>query len=332
MGAHAPQWLFTSFVEAMTQIGATAPAPVLAAEARDLVSRWNAPGRPLHNTQHLIDILAHIDELSSSAHDPDLLRVAYWYHGAYLAQALEVRIIEHEATLVHDSSTAKIAARLHELGVSEEVVERIAELLTALVTGSAPRADLDAQVLIDANMVPLAASPQNYKQYRAALREEFANLDDLTYFKARRWFVRSMLSRDSLFRTPAGRSREDAARSNLEMELAKLNCLITKADPTDAGADEDEAAYVDSEFLVGANPSDTGTLIIKKRPLRKNICAVDDEPTSTGMLPVLQPASDPSRSAADSDEDGASSLETAFDAMDLPSPTPKEPRDTAPGS
>ena len=42
MGAHAPQWLLGSFVEAMQQIGATAPTDELAAEARDLAERWSA--------------------------------------------------------------------------------------------------------------------------------------------------------------------------------------------------------------------------------------------------------------------------------------------------
>ena len=47
MGADAPQWLFSSFVDAMQEIGASAPIPLLEAEARDLISRWNAKGRIL---------------------------------------------------------------------------------------------------------------------------------------------------------------------------------------------------------------------------------------------------------------------------------------------
>ena len=78
MGADAPQWLFSSFVDAMQEIGASAPIPVLEAEARDLISRWNARGRFLHNTRHLLKTLSRIDEIASTAHDPDVLRVALW--------------------------------------------------------------------------------------------------------------------------------------------------------------------------------------------------------------------------------------------------------------
>ena len=73
MGADAPQWLFSSFVDAMQDIGASAPIPVLEAEARDLISRWNAQGRFLHNTRHLLKTLSRIDEIASTAHDPDVV-------------------------------------------------------------------------------------------------------------------------------------------------------------------------------------------------------------------------------------------------------------------
>ena len=88
MGAQAPQWLLTSFVDAMQQIGATAAETDLEHEGADLMQRWNAPNRQLHNLRRLMNTLTHIDEIASSAHDPDILRVAAWYHGAFLNKAL----------------------------------------------------------------------------------------------------------------------------------------------------------------------------------------------------------------------------------------------------
>ena len=74
MGAQAPQWLLTSFVDAMQQIGATATDTDLEHEGTDLMQRWSAPNRQLHNLRRLMNTLTHIDEISSSAHDPDILR------------------------------------------------------------------------------------------------------------------------------------------------------------------------------------------------------------------------------------------------------------------
>ena len=92
MGAQAPQWLLTSFVDAMQQIGATAAETDLEHEGADLMQRWNAPNRQLHNLRRLMNTLTHIDEIASSAHDPDILRVAAWYHGAFLNKALEIKL------------------------------------------------------------------------------------------------------------------------------------------------------------------------------------------------------------------------------------------------
>ena len=43
MGAQAPQWLLTSFVDAMQQIGATASQTDLEQEGANLAERWSAP-------------------------------------------------------------------------------------------------------------------------------------------------------------------------------------------------------------------------------------------------------------------------------------------------
>ena len=75
MGAQAPQWLLTSFVDAMQQIGATATQSDLEKESVDLAERWSAPERQMHNVRRLMNTLTHIDDISSSAHDPDILRV-----------------------------------------------------------------------------------------------------------------------------------------------------------------------------------------------------------------------------------------------------------------
>ena len=61
MGAQAPQWLLTSFVDAMQQIGATATDTDLKHEGTDLMQRWSAPNRQLHNLRRLMNTLTHID-------------------------------------------------------------------------------------------------------------------------------------------------------------------------------------------------------------------------------------------------------------------------------
>lgn len=334
MGAEAPQWLFGSFVEAMREIGATAPVPDLEAEARDLLKRWTEPGRRLHNVRHLINVLAHVDELSASTHDPDVLRVAAWYHGAFLNTAVEAKLAGAEPVTIAHRCAAHTSQRLEDLGVSDDVAARVGELVTTMATHTAPRDDLDAQVLSDADLAALAATPQEYKKYRQLLREEYGHVDDLTFLRARRLVVRRLLARPEVFQSPRGRAWETRARENLEAELAKADEAISRLDPTDTAPSEEahrEEAHRDVDVDVADGPpradldddesvTSTGTIIIRRKHLRKNTAPQTEQeepPATTGRLPLLAGAETDHH--PDSDEDDASSLETAIDALDVPS-------------
>lgn len=331
MGAIAPQWLFSSFVEAMQEVGATAPTRDLEAEARDLVGRWTAPDRHVHNIRHLINVLAHVDELATTSHDPDVLRVAAWYHGATLNKAVDARITGLDVATISTQCALRTQGRLEELGVSEDVAIRIAELIRDLALHAAPADDVDAQVLVDADLASLAATPQDYKKYRLLLREEYTHVDDLTFLRARRLVVRGLLARPTVFHSPLGRVWESRARENLEAELAKLDEAIGDLDPADAAVSElvdsdPSVTVVDGPTRPRPSESDpeqsmtqTGTIIIRRRHLHKNVTApADTETPHTGQLPDLSADAAPAR-AADEDESDSSTLETAIDALDVPS-------------
>ncbi|MDN6794075.1 MAG: hypothetical protein L0L69_03265 [Propionibacterium sp.] len=334
MGAEAPQWLFGSFVEAMQEIGATAPRPDLETEARDLLRRWTEPTRHLHNVRHLINVLAHVDELSSSTHDPDVLRVAAWYHGAFLNTAVEAKLAGSDPVTIAHRCAGHTSQRLEALGVSDDVAERVGELVTTMATHSAPRDDLDAQVLSDADLASLAATPQEYKKYRQLLREEYDHVDDLTYLRARRVVVRRLLSRPSVFQSPRGQAWEARARENLEAELAKTDEAIARLDPSDTAPGEEAHPDVDVDVSEGPTRNEfgddeavtsTGTIIIRRKHLKKNAPTPTGEepPMTAGRLPLL--AEDDTPTESGTNEDDASSLETAIDTLDVPS-RPTDPR------
>ena len=215
MGAQAPQWLLTSFVDAMQQIGANASQSDLENESVDLAERWSAPERQMHNVRRLMNTLTHIDEISSSAHDPDILRVAAWYHGAFLNKALEIKLGGFQANFASTRCIDHAHNRLTRLGVPEEVVARVDELIAFLTRHRAPRTDFDAQVLVDADLACLACSPQDYKKLRTSLRAELSELDDLQFTKARMALVKKLLSYETIYQSPLGSAWEDTARANL---------------------------------------------------------------------------------------------------------------------
>ena len=307
MGTDAPQWLFSSFVEAMQEIGATACEAELVAEARDLADRWNEPTRHFHTVRHLINVLAHIDELSQIAHDPDVLRVSAWYHGAVLNLAVEAQINGAEPTSIARACVTLATRRLVELGVSDDVAVRVGELITLLAVHKASPDDVDAQVLIDAELADLAATPQDYKKYRATVRAEYSQVDDATFYQARRIVLKRLLAKPKLFYSPIGAQEwEERARQNLEGELAKTEEAMAKIDPT---------------LLSGQDPTldqdmtSTGTIIIRRRHLKKNPCKTADtaeDTTTTGILPALK-VDEQEVPVAVEDSGDASSLEMAAD-------------------
>ena len=317
MGAQAPQWLLTSFVDAMQQIGATATETDLEHEGADLMQRWNAPNRQLHNLRRLMNTLTHIDEIASSAHDPDILRVAAWYHGAFLNKALEIKLGGFQANFAATRCIDHAHNRLTNLGVTDEVVARIDELIAFLTRHRAPRSDFDAQVLVDADLAGLACSPQDYKKLRTSLRAELSELDDLQFVKARLALVKKLLSYETIYQSPLGSAWEDTARANLEVELTRLDrekAQLYAAAQTEDADDSDDSD--DTEEVEDDSVTSTGTLIIKRRSIKKRIPVVspDNEVTSTGVLPrkiVDLPDTD-------EDEEATSSLESAVESLDLP--------------
>ena len=317
MGAQAPQWLLTSFVDAMQQIGATAAETDLEHEGADLMQRWNAPNRQLHNLRRLMNTLTHIDEIASSAHDPDILRVAAWYHGAFLNKALEIKLGGFQANFAATRCIDHAHNRLTNLGVADEVVARIDELIAFLTRHRAPRSDFDAQVLVDADLAGLACSPQDYKKIRTALRAELSELDDLQFVKARLALVKKLLSYETIYQSPLGSAWENTARANLEVELTRLDrekaqlCAATLTEDADDSDDSDDVEEVEDDSVTS-----TGTLIIKRRSIKKRIPVVspDNEVTSTGVLPrKIEDLHN-----TDEDEEATSSLESAVESLDLP--------------
>ena len=57
MGAGAPQWLISSFTDAMIELGTTASVDRLTQEAHALVEEWSDERLALHNLHHLINVL-----------------------------------------------------------------------------------------------------------------------------------------------------------------------------------------------------------------------------------------------------------------------------------
>ncbi|MET7566993.1 hypothetical protein ABZT04_00585 [Streptomyces sp. NPDC005492] len=197
--------------------GARAPGggPDPAPYAENLLVRWQEPQRHYHTLTHLTAVLDHVDVLEKHAADPDVVRLAAWFHDAvYLPDRSE-----------NEERSARLAERaLAEAGVPDAKTAEVARLVRLTVTHAPADDDRDGQVLCDADLAILAAPPSAYAAYTAAVREEYAFVPNEAFREGRSAILRQLLDLPRLFRTPYGAAEWEAtARYNLRGELEMLS-------------------------------------------------------------------------------------------------------------
>ncbi|MER7486504.1 hypothetical protein ABTY20_11505 [Streptomyces sp. NPDC126497] len=183
--------------------------------ADDLIGRWREPQRRYHTLTHLTAVLDHVDELADHADDPDVVRLAAWFHDAvYLPERSE-----------NEERSARLAERaLPEAGVSAGRTAEVARLVRLTVTHDPADDDRNGQVLCDADLAVLAASPSAYAAYTAAVREEYHFVPNEAFREGRTDVLRRLLALPRLFRTPYGQEHWEAtARYNVRGELEMLS-------------------------------------------------------------------------------------------------------------
>ncbi|MER7404012.1 hypothetical protein ABT373_16335 [Streptomyces sp. NPDC000070] len=203
------------FVRTLEAARGPAGGPDPVPYADDLLRRWQEPQRRYHTVRHLTAVLDHIDVLEKYARDPDVVRLAAWFHDAvYLPDRSE-----------NEERSARLAERaLPEAGLSDARTAEVARLVR-LTTGHDPADDdPDGQVLCDADLAILASPPSAYAAYTAAVREEYHFVPNDAFRTGRAAILRQLLDLPRLFRTPYGASEWEAtARYNLTAELEMLS-------------------------------------------------------------------------------------------------------------
>lgn len=219
MKSTAPPWLAEALDEALVSVGATAEGRDRRAVVDRLLQAWDLPGRTHHNARYLAALLDRLSQMENASSDPATLSLAAAYRGATEEPGWE--LLEHNpqpacVPLLVDTST------LRDLGVPEVNAARISELVSALGKHEGDLADLDAQILVDADLSIVASSPQKYREYSRGLREQSKHLSDEEFNAARLELVSTLLSRPRIFVSPLTRDLENIARTNLEGEQAIL--------------------------------------------------------------------------------------------------------------
>jgi predicted metal-dependent HD superfamily phosphohydrolase len=182
-----------------------------------LLARYAEPHRHYHTAEHLATMLKKIDDLAAD-HDLFLVRLAAWFHDAVYAIP--------PGQLPNEEASARLALReLSRAGLEQEDLTQIARLVRLTATHQPGSRDPEGELLCDADLAILAAPPEEYANYVAAIRAEYLSVPE-PEFVAGRLELLTRLAEGEIFRTRKGRTLTDAARANLVAECEALEARL----------------------------------------------------------------------------------------------------------
>lgn len=181
----------------------------------DLAARYAEPHRRYHTRTHLAAVLDLVDELAGHADDPDAVRLAAWFHDA---------VYDPERDDNEELSAVKAERTLADTDLAPQTIAEVARLVRLTRDHDPGDADRNGQLLCDADLAILAADPERYAEYAAAVRAEYAFVPPEPFRRGRGEVLRGILELPVIFRVPEAHRRLEArARHNIETELLLLD-------------------------------------------------------------------------------------------------------------
>lgn len=179
-----------------------------------LMARHREPHRRYHTATHVMWVCRHVAELHEHhpVDDIDAVQAAALFHDA----------VYDPRSTTNEAASAQLAQRvLGEAGWSPERCQRAAALVLATAQHRAD--DLATAVLLDADLAILGGQVSEYQPYVAAVRAEYAHVDDDAWRRGRRQVLEAFLDRPAIYLTATMHTQREArARANLAAELATL--------------------------------------------------------------------------------------------------------------
>jgi predicted metal-dependent HD superfamily phosphohydrolase len=170
---------------------------------------YAGPSRFYHNLDHVLAVLGTVESLVSYAKNVDAVKLAAWLHDL---------IYDSKASDNEDLSAESAEEFCKELAIPDG--HRVAALIRMTKTHDAGD-DVDAKVLLDADLAVLGASHAEYQAYEENIRREYAWVPEPEYRKGRRQVLERFLSRPRIYHFLS--HLEEPARRNLEAEIARLS-------------------------------------------------------------------------------------------------------------
>ncbi|RMG05974.1 MAG: hypothetical protein D6728_19610, partial [Cyanobacteria bacterium J055] len=156
----------------------------------DLFRVYSGSDRHYHNLTHIDRVLELVGEWKASNIDFPSLQFAAWFHDA----------IYNPKSSDNEVQSGKYAAsKLAELGINPDKIDRVISLISYTQFHQAPTNDLEARILLDADLAILGSPSREYQAYARAIRREYSWLSESEYRAGRRRVLEQFLQRDRLY-------------------------------------------------------------------------------------------------------------------------------------
>jgi predicted metal-dependent HD superfamily phosphohydrolase len=194
--------------------------PTNVSTLKELQARYAEPHRTYHNAGHIADCLAQFDSASSLAEHPAEVELALWFHDA----VYDLQGTDNEA-----ESAAWAIGFLQRHGSPPDVRQRVEAAILATRHQDSPES-ADERLLVDIDLSILGRAEEEYDEFEANIRAEYARVPWATYRLKRSEILQLFLDREWLFATDWFRSRyESQARHNLANAIKQLRRPIETA-------------------------------------------------------------------------------------------------------
>jgi len=173
----------------------------------DLTRRYQEPQRHYHTLEH---VAAMLHQGRQFPLDEEQV-MAVWFHDA----------VYDPASDQNEQKSARLASKwLAKGGWEVDAIERVGRMI--LDTRGHLPSSLQAEPVLDLDLMSLAVTWPAFQTNTAAIRAEYCHVADDDFAAGRRKFFAKLLERDRLFFTPWGATLEAPARANLRRAISEL--------------------------------------------------------------------------------------------------------------
>lgn len=177
----------------------------------ELAGHYSEPHRYYHNLDHIGSLLRLFSRYKNMLTRPDVVLFSIFYHD----------VIYVPGRGDNEQKSARLAGRaLEQLGVPPEIISDVQQYIEATTSHRvSPAADEDLKLFVDFDLAILAADRESYQEYLLKVRKEYGHLSTDYFAQGRSAFLQQMLRQEHIFHTESFRSKEEAARKNMQWEL-----------------------------------------------------------------------------------------------------------------